>query len=225
MHWLSWILALGLELILAVLLRGGVVYEWELDITRMLQQRFDRSLIFDIANLLTNTLSVPFLILFITIVGVVFVLGYRLDAALLLLSFPLHVLIQFPKALVDRPRPSGAFDSIEGIGGLRSFPSGHAEFVITFYGFLTYVTLRHLRQRWLQVAVVVAWCTLVLAIGTARIVMGRHWPLDILSSYVFGLGALSGLLWLRWSFLQAIAAVDATELPSASTGVVTAKES
>jgi len=211
LHWLSWALALGLELFLAVMLRGGEVFDWERDLTQLFQRAPGRFLVFDVANLLTNTLSLPFLILFVVVVAVVYALGFRLDAALLLLSFPLHVLVQFPKAFVDRPRPSSDFISIEGVGGLRSFPSGHAEFVVTFYGFLAFITIIRLDKRWQQVAVVASWLVLALAIGFGRVAMGRHWPLDILSSYLFGIGALSGLIWLRTSFLQAEATVDARE--------------
>lgn len=210
LHWMSWIFALELELVLVFILRGGDIYLWELDVTRFIQDLPVPRTIIDVAHFLTNTLSLPFLILFTVIVAVVFGLGFRLDAGLLLLTFPLHVLAQFPKALIDRPRPSDAFLSIEGPGGSQSFPSGHAEFVMSFYGFLTYLVVQRLDRRWQQVAVVAAWGLLVFATGFGRIALGRHWPLDIIASYVFGLGILSGLVWLRWSLRQAIDTIEAT---------------
>jgi membrane-associated phospholipid phosphatase len=30
--------------------------------------------------------------------------------------------------------------------------------------------------------------------------LGRHWPLDVLTAYVVGLGLLSGLIWLHSAF-------------------------
>jgi membrane-associated phospholipid phosphatase len=204
LHWLSWTLALGLELALLLILREGVIYAWEQDLTRWIQQLPGKYQLFVVMDFLTNTLSVPFAILFTIIVLAVFRSGYRINASLLLLTFPLHVLAQFPKALIDRPRPSAAFPGIDGVGGFRSFPSGHAEFVITFYGFLTFLAVQRLQRRWQQTAVVVGWLILALATGLGRIATGRHWPIDITASYLIGAGILSGLIWLQWSVLQGI---------------------
>ena len=33
--------------------------------------------------------------------------------------------------------------------------------------------------------------------GFGRIAEGRHWPLDVIASYIIGLGLLSGLIWLH----------------------------
>lgn len=208
LHWLSWAFALGLEFALIGLLRDGRVYLWEIDLTRLLQRLPTRDVYLTWINVLTNTLSMEFLLLFAAIVTTVFLLGQRLDALLLLVTFPVHVLAQFPKALIDRPRPSPAFDGIEGVGGVQSFPSGHAEFVISFWGFLTLLAWLHLKERWQRIAFVSFWIALALLTGLLRIAMGRHWPIDIFASYIFGFGILSGLIWLRRSIRLAIATVD-----------------
>lgn len=204
LHWTSWALTLGLELALVVILRHGVIYAWEQDLTRWMQQLPGQHELFRVVNFFTNTLSIPFAILFVAIVLAISRSGYRINAGLLLLSFPLHVLAQFPKALIDRPRPSATFPGIEGVGGFRSFPSGHAEFVISFYGFLAYLAVQRLQRRWQRVAVIVAWLLLAAVTGLGRIATGRHWPIDIFTSYLFGAGILSGLIWLQWSVLRGI---------------------
>jgi membrane-associated phospholipid phosphatase len=159
-----------------------------------------RKAVFDVSSTLTNTLSVPFALLFAAITAGVLLSGHRGAAVLLLLSFPLHVLAQFPKALVDRERPSAAFEGIEGVGGLQSFPSGHAEYVITFYGFLAYLLMLHFTARWQRALILTTWIAFVLATGFGRVAEGRHWPLDVFASYVIGLGLLSGLIWLHTAF-------------------------
>lgn len=197
LHWASWALALGVELALVVVLRHERIYGWEQEVTRRLQDVPGKHLAIDSTSPLTNTLSVPFLLLFLAIVGGVLLLGHRGAAVLLLLTFPLHVLAQFPKALVDRPRPSGVFAGIEGVGGSQSFPSGHAEYVVTFYGFLAYLLILHVRGRWARAAIIAGWVVFVLATGFGRVAQGRHWPLDVLTSFLIGLGLLSGMIWLH----------------------------
>ena len=203
LHWASWALALGVELALVAVLRDGRVFGWEQAVGRRLQAVPGKRVVFDVSSTLTNALSVPFLLIFVAIVAVVLLLGHRGAAVLLLLSFPLHVLAQFPKALVDRPRPSPAFAGIEGVGGLQSFPSGHSEYVVTFYGFLAYLLMLHRRGRWWRAGIAVVWVGLVLATGFGRVALGRHWPLDVLASYLIGLGLLSGMVWLHSAFRYA----------------------
>ena len=200
LHWASWALALGVELALVVVLRNGQIYGWEQAITRRLQDVPSRRLVFDATSGLTNTLSVPFLLLFLAIVFGVLLLGHRGAAVLLFLTFPLHVLAQFPKALVDRPRPSSAFEGIYGVGGLQSFPSGHSEYVVTFYGFLAYLLMLRVQRRWMRATIFAVWVVFALATGFGRIAEGRHWPLDVLASYLIGLGLLSGMIWLHSAF-------------------------
>jgi membrane-associated phospholipid phosphatase len=194
--WFLWAVTLGFELAVTFLIRSGHVYGWERDLTRWLQDLPLGEPMFELSNFLTNTLSVPFLLFFSVVITVVFLLQHRIAGALLWLTFPAHVLGQFPKALVDRDRPSGFYDGIDGVGGSMSFPSGHAEYAITFYGLLLYIALRHVPNRWPRAFAVLAWLGLVLASGFGRIATGRHWPLDIFVGYAVGVGLLVGFLWL-----------------------------
>jgi membrane-associated phospholipid phosphatase len=200
LHWASWALALGVELMLVVVLRDGVIHGWEQSVTRAFQEGPRRRLIFDITSTMTNVISMTFLWIFLAIVGVALRLGHRGAAILLVLTFPLHILAQFPKALVDRPRPSSEFAGIAGVGGFQSFPSGHADYAVTFYGFLAYLLMLHTRSHRRRIAIFVLWLLFVLATGFGRIALGRHWALDVLTAYLIGLGLLSGLIWLHSAF-------------------------
>jgi undecaprenyl-diphosphatase len=200
LHWSSWAIALGIELALVAVLWNGRIFGWEQAVTRRLQDVPGKRVVFDVSSTLTNTLSLTFLLIFLPIASVVLLLGHRGAAVLLLLTFPLHVLSQFPKALVDRPRPSPDFAGIDGVGGFQSFPSGHAEYVITFYGFLAYLLMLHVDGRRPRAVIFAAWLILALATGFGRVALGRHWPLDVLASYLIGLGLLSGMIWLHSAF-------------------------
>lgn len=215
-HWLTCIAALGIELAFVLVLSTGRVYGWEQEVTRELQSVPGKTLIFDVTSTLTNTLSLPFLAIFLVIAGFVAYRGQREAAFLLLMSFPLHVLAQFPKAIVDRPRPSDHFDGIEGVGGFQSFPSGHSEYVITFYGFLAYLLMLRFTRDWQRNIILWSWVLFALATGFGRIAEGRHWPLDVIASYIIGLGLLSGLIWLHSAFraTRAERLVLASELTS-----------
>lgn len=196
LHWASWVAALGFEVAVLVVLRTGEVFAWEQSVTRAFQQVAFAEPVFEVTSTLTNTLSIPFAVLFAVIIAIAWIAGERRAAVLVLLSFPLHVLAQFPKALIDRPRPSPAFEGIEGVGGFQSFPSGHAEYVVAFYGFIAFLLWRRCQGRWARSAILLGWLTFVVATGFGRIAAGRHWPLDVLTSYVVGAGLLSGLIWL-----------------------------
>ena len=200
LHWASWAVALGVELALVVVLRDGRIFAWEQALTRQLQDVPGKQVVFDLSSTPTNVLSLPVLLFVLATAVLTALLGHRGVAVLLLLSVPLHILAYFPKALVDRPRPSSAFAGIEGVGGPQSFPSGHAEYAVTFYGFLVYLLVLRIGGRWVRATVVAGWLVFVLAVGFGRIALGRHWPLDVLTGYLVGLGLLSGLIWLHSAF-------------------------
>jgi membrane-associated phospholipid phosphatase len=200
LFWTSWAVALGFELVMMGVLWGGHIYGWEQSVARAFQDVPGRQVVFDLSSTITNTISVEFALLFAVIVGGAYLLRFRAEAALLLLAFPLHVLAQFPKFFLERPRPSSAFEGIEGVGGLNSFPSGHSEFVVTFYGFIAYLLIGRASRPWQRWAIAVAFLAFALATGFGRVALGRHWPVDVLSSYVIGLGILSGLIWLHTTY-------------------------
>lgn len=212
LHWASWALVLAVILVLVVALWNGRIFGWEQELTRRFQDVPGKELIFDVSSALTNTISVGFLLIFLTAVSTVYLLHQRAAALLLVLTLPLHAVALVPKLLVDRARPSSAFEGIGGVGGPYSFPSGHAEYVVTFYGFLAYLLILHVNRRWLQAAIIAGWIGLVLATGFGRVALGRHWPLDVLGAYVIGLGSLSGLIWLY----SAIRHTQADAPPSSS---------
>lgn len=99
------------------------------------------------------------------------------------------------KALVDRPRPAVVAHLVDVQS--RSFPSGHA-----MESAFVYVTVALIaancdpdvtRRRYLVIAALV----LVAAIGLSRLILGVHWPTDVLAGWSIGLGwALIATRWL-----------------------------
>lgn len=98
--------------------------------------------------------------------------------------------------LVGRPRP-GSFGEHIIIFMKRpehSFPSGHTEHDVAYYGFLLYLSfippVRQWRYRWVLIPFQVIAAFDILTIGYSRVLEGEHWLTDVLGGY------LSGSLWL-----------------------------
>jgi undecaprenyl-diphosphatase len=213
LHWASWAITLAVLLGLTAVLLDGRVYGWEVDVARWAQKVDYPQWAFTLtADRLTNSDTPEGAAIIASVAAVLWFLRLRIEAALIALSVPLHILGNFPKVLVVRDRPSEAIDGLTGLTGVKSFPSGHAEFAITFYGFLVYVALLHVRNPTLKAALLAGWVAMVLAVGFARIEVGEHWPLDVIAGYVVGVGLLSGLIWLHRSLYAA--AEPASQQPS-----------
>jgi len=90
--------------------------------------------------------------------------------------------------MLRRPRPP-ATDWATTAGGY-AFPSGHTTAATIGAGLLAWALSRHLRGRGTRAAV---WTTAVLwagGVGVTRIVLGVHWPLDVVGGWALGTGWL-----------------------------------
>ncbi len=204
LHWLSWAITLTIALSVTVVLSGGQIYGWEQEVTREFQAWDYPEWAFRItSSSLADPMSWQGGLIMASVAVVLLLLRHRVEAALVVLIFPLHVLGNFPKAIIDRERPSEMFDGIFGVGREMSFPSGHSEYAVTFFGFLAFVALTHLSGRVQRAGIVLFWIGFAILVGFGRIAHGHHWPLDVLTSYVVGIGLLSGLIWLDTGLCRA----------------------
>jgi undecaprenyl-diphosphatase len=129
--------------------------------------------------------------------------------ALLLAVFVLHYLLISPKLFITAYRPSPDF-GVQGAGGLESFPSGHVQWAVSFYGFLAYLVWRVAPAR-LRFAVLPAYAAVVIGTMLGRIELGRHWPIDTLAGVVVGLIALRLVIVLHaWPRRLALAEASAS---------------
>ncbi len=108
------------------------------------------------------------------------------------------------KALVGRERPPSftlnPWDLFPSFN-TYAYPSGHVLFFAVFYGFLAYLSWKHLagRARWIAISVC---AVLIVLIGPSRLVLGEHWVSDVIGSYIIGTFWLIILILLYEMVLQ-----------------------
>ena len=87
------------------------------------------------------------------------------------------------KAIVERPRPA-ANAQMADAGGF-SFPSGHSATSAALFGVLALVAARHL-EGGIRVAAAALGVALIAAIGVSRVMLGAHYPTDVLAGWLTG---------------------------------------
>ncbi len=110
------------------------------------------------------------------------------------------------KLVVARPRPAWGVSAYSGVvpWAVFSFPSTHAA-----RSFAAAVVLRRNSSRWSAVGLFGLACL----IGISRVVLGLHWPSDVLGGAVLGLGTGAGVC----AFLNRVLD-DPKDRPGASSG-------
>jgi membrane-associated phospholipid phosphatase len=107
--------------------------------------------------------------------------------------------------LVSRPRPtSPPIHVYMPENGIPSFPSGHVNNDVVYYGFLLYLSftkpVSQWRYRWILIPFQVYAVLNILFIGYSRVMEGSHWLTDALGGYLAGAVWLALLIVLyRWT--------------------------
>ena len=86
------------------------------------------------------------------------------------------------KEIIARTRPVGIAAYIEN--GF-SFPSGHATFVVAFYGFILWMLWMVFEPRQKKIAAIV-FTALVILVGFSRLYLGVHYLSDVLAGFAVG---------------------------------------
>ncbi len=123
----------------------------------------------------------------LSIVGIAAVVGLafkrrRRAALLLIMLFVGRMAVELHKLLTGTPRPPIAAEVLNDAS--LSFPSGHsANAMITYVAIALLVPVA---QRNRAIAVVLA-VGLAFAIGISRVLLGVHWPSDVIGGWALGL--------------------------------------
>jgi undecaprenyl-diphosphatase len=111
-----------------------------------------------------------------------------LEAAFVVATLSSGILAGVLKMLVGRSRPpsfsmnpSDIFQSFNQY----AYPSGHVLFFVVFFGFVAYLSWKHLAG-WVRWTVISICAILIVLIGPSRIYLGEHWVSDVIGSYIIG---------------------------------------
>lgn len=91
------------------------------------------------------------------------------------------------KIAFNRARPVVSFETT--FNGL-SFPSGHAAVSTAVYGVLIYYILSNWKNKALSISVSTFLVALIVSISISRVILGAHYPTDVIGGMSLGLGIL-----------------------------------
>ena len=105
---------------------------------------------------------------------------------------------------VGRPRPASPLIQVFLPEPTKSFPSGHVENDVVYFGFLLYLTftkpISEWRYRWLLIPFQLFAVLNILLVGYSRVLEGSHWLTDASAGYLAGALWLTALIFLyRWT--------------------------
>lgn len=88
------------------------------------------------------------------------------------------------KHFIHRPRPDTLYVS-EMYFKTSSFPSGHALSAAVVCGLLAYLAWKYLHGTW-RIGVPIGLLLFALLVGVSRVVVGAHYPSDVLAGWLLG---------------------------------------
>jgi membrane-associated phospholipid phosphatase len=185
-RWITWIIAVVVTALLSVAVVGSERLPGDVSVTRFLQSvaPADNSW----AETITTSAKVPwnFLLLAVTVLLSWLIAGWRAAAFAAVCFAGLLLIGPWLQGVIGRPRPSTSLVRVVGSSSGFSFPSIFALTYAATVGYLAILAWRSLagRARW---GVVLACALFLLVGGSARVVLGAHWPSDVLASYLIGL--------------------------------------
>lgn len=184
LFWVMWGVGLVLALALSSAASASAYFPGDLRLAVAIQAAGFPLALADFFN--TIAAGVPAFVVVLVVIAV-FVGVHRRDLAVPMVVGAMAALAPVPmKLIVGRPRPLPDLVHVVAMLQDLSFPSGHAMYAMLSYGLLAVLleatTMPLLARRPLQVG-----CALVVVlVGVSRIVVGAHWPSDVLGGYVWG---------------------------------------
>jgi len=101
----------------------------------------------------------------------------------LLIASLLNVAIKY---IIRRPRPE--ISVIDEIG--YSFPSAHAMLTMVVLGFVAYLVIKFVKNKWLKVGLTSLLGLVIFFVGLSRVILGVHFFTDVLAGWIIAIPIL-----------------------------------
>lgn len=136
----------------------------------------------DITALGSNTVLIFFAI---SVAGALAVADEKKKALTFVLAVAIGITVTFLlKAGVNRPRPPLPLQDVSVY--TQSFPSAHATVSTLVYFYVAYLLTDFTQRTTVRVWIYLATTFLVFCIGLSRVLLGVHWPSDIIAGWFAG---------------------------------------
>jgi undecaprenyl-diphosphatase len=176
-----------LFIILALADVFGLLRSTDLKITNFIEL-FKSPLLTKVADFLSWFGETPqgYLILVLSVI-VLICARYRWEAVILGVSaFGAIVLDEIIKIIVRSPGPFAPTNPALMNFNDYTFPSGHVIFYMTFFGFVSYLLLSHMKSSWKRTIPLIFMGVLIVFVGIARVYLLAHWTSDVIGGYILG---------------------------------------
>lgn len=182
------IVAMSVFIVLAILSRNIPYFQFDLTITRAIQQMDFPAFNFLMVQLTNLGNTVEAIMATLMVVGTLTLLKKRTAAFITVISaLGLSGIGSLIKSIVARPRPpSSLINQLGAFVKPDSFPSGHVLQFMGLYGFLFVLIFTVLKKSRLRTTLLIILLFLLVGIGISRIDVGAHWFSDVLGSYLLG---------------------------------------
>lgn len=175
----------------------GAVARFDANVVRELQGEVSVRELEDDVFAVTDLAGSPMLLATIIVAGTLLLVQRWRAALVLVITVALtKAVVAIAKELIERDRPETAFEEY----GTFSFPSGHAASAAALYMTLAVLLARE-HSRAVRILVVGVGAVVTFAVGATRVLIGAHFPTDVLAGWLVG-----GLLGLGvWALVVRLA--------------------
>jgi YegS/Rv2252/BmrU family lipid kinase len=158
--------------------RGSPAADWAVDSDWLIDPLL-------VVEALFNTLGMA--VMTLVVAGSLWLRGHRRATAytvgVMVVTTLTYTLV---KALVGRVRPEWQLD--EALLSSKSFPSGHAASVTAFGGILIVLVAMLVRRGNMRRLLYLLISVMVVAVSMDRVLLGRHFPSDVVGGFLLGMG-------------------------------------
>ncbi|MBQ6323430.1 MAG: phosphatase PAP2 family protein [Bacilli bacterium] len=140
-----------------------------------------------------------FIVIIIIMIIFLIILDKQNGIKLAIVLLSSQILNRVLKEIIKRPRPN-YYHLIKEKG--FSFPSGHSMAAMALYGFLIYIVISKIKNKYLKTIFIILLVYIILTIGISRIYLGVHYPSDVLCGYLLSLTIIIGILTLFDKYMK-----------------------